>query len=145
MKRTLVWVVISAALVIAMVGCNQPSSSSYPFEGTWYAGLPGLDDLNISFTSFSVSGSLGSVACSIQAIDTSANHIQMSVTTAGSGIYVAWISGATIYVTYGVSGNQLNFWVGIDRVPFIRLGKRTIYKGIAWTEHLPSQLECASC
>ncbi len=109
MKKALKCVSLAASLVLAMAGCNLSSSPGYPFEGKWYALFPGMNDLTITSTSFSASGSLASVDCSIEAVDTGANHIQMLVTTAGAGIYIGWTSGATIYMTYSVSGNQLTY------------------------------------
>jgi hypothetical protein len=72
-----------------LMGCNSGTSGN-SIEGTWYLGVAGVDDLVFTSTTFSASGSFGTLGCSIEADDTKASHIQMIGTSAGRG---PWTSG----------------------------------------------------
>ncbi len=65
MKKALLCLVVVAALTFTLTSCGKSGTLGYDFVGTWYLGVPGIDDLVFTSTVFSASGSFGALACYI--------------------------------------------------------------------------------
>jgi len=122
MKRKLVWTVLTLAILLfAVAGCTSPGgSSAYEFVGTWQTSASGQTETVVfTTTSISVTDSgyiTGTMSSSIQAVDTAAKHIKMSMSSA-TGIYTLYPIGTVFYMTYNVTGNTMYFSTSTSSYP----------------------------
>jgi hypothetical protein len=126
MKKLKKWLICLFALaVLVLAGCQPPGGGGgQDFVGSWTLSSGGLtENLNFSVSNLTITDSgplVGTLSCSIQSYDVSAEHIKLSITS-GTGLYIG-ITG-DFYILYNISGNTMRIGMSFTGYPaFVAFG-----------------------
>jgi hypothetical protein len=112
MKKRVMWTILGIAVILfAVAGCKLPFWSE--LYGTWV--LSSSDNswslvFDGNSLTWEMSGTMnGTAVWSIQDVDDSANHVQMTLDSATGDLASGAPIGVTYYMTYSISGDSLYF------------------------------------